>query len=770
MKNIILFLSALCTFFVFAYSDSNNPDSDHITLKHQSDAWGNFSALMSNASSIERGNAETPESFNNNKESVWETWKQHYEIYLDSGEQPSLWNNPQIMPTACNIANNAEYPFRGRKVLDSIYQAVKSDATLDSSLTDQNGNLVRYEIRLNQIAFDYIVENNLYNGQLQARAESVNFPINSTLIKAAWSEVSDDDADSSKFITREACLCDPVSIDALNNRNCRQSKVRLIGFHITKKTQDAPQWLWSTFEHTANLTNIDDISSILSDTSKPLFYAGFSQQLPQTPSSIDSKKLLAKFKQVDGKFNNANSGKHELTIKNQSYKDHTFYIFSKLNTKITDVELFANGFWFKESWTFTNIGSVIVDGDRFYIYQGNDWIGHADGEFRIRFSQESHIYNNQTPQGMPANVSRVLPIEDPIKQLNQKKQAEFRRLDSALSHYQLVSVQWPSQQQNSASTPTVFTANPEFSANTTMETFAQKTSSCIGCHAMARTLKPDEFISSDFTFTLNNAKPHPSNAICNKYVSSESMSCSEQIIQFNENNASRYEQTLWNSIKKGYQLANNTYEQLPDNVGNKLHCSSCHLQAGGDPKAAWWVGSKERYANKIGGINARINQCFRRSMNGTNLCNGDDCDSNKDINAIKNYMQWLSDTYNNTHTQTPVYGFPVLTTYPVGNIANGNKIYNQKCAFCHADKGQGRYESNQYFRPALWGDNSYNNSAGMNKVYKLAGFIRANMPYGSGSMLTNKEAKDVACFINKHNRPQSDFDANSSTDQRNACQ
>lgn len=36
MKNVILFLSVLCTFFVFAYSDSNNPDSDHIALRHQS--------------------------------------------------------------------------------------------------------------------------------------------------------------------------------------------------------------------------------------------------------------------------------------------------------------------------------------------------------------------------------------------------------------------------------------------------------------------------------------------------------------------------------------------------------------------------------------------------------------------------------------------------------------------------------------------------------------------------------------------------------------
>ncbi len=155
-------------------------------------------------------------------------------------------------------------------------------------------------------------------------------------------------------------------------------------------------------------------------------------------------------------------------------------------------------------------------------------------------------------------------------------------------------------------------------------------------------------------------------------------------------------------------------------------------------------------------------------MNGTNLCE-DDCDDNKDINAIKDYMQWLTDVYYDSHTQTPVYGFPTLTIYPVGNIANGEKIYNQKCAFCHADKGQGRYENNRYFRPALWGNDSYNNSAGMNKVYKLAEFIRANMPYGSGGLLTNQEAKDVACFINKHDRPQGNFDA-SHTDSRNDCQ
>ena len=85
--------------------------------------------------------------------------------------------------------------------------------------------------------------------------------------------------------------------------------------------------------------------------------------------------------------------------------------------------------------------------------------------------------------------------------------------------------------------------------------------------------------------------------------------------------------------------------------------------------------------------------------------------------------------------------------------AAGLKIYVQKCAVCHGLDGQGRYASGTYYRPALWGDHSFDQKAGMYKTSTLAAFAHANMPLGSGGLLTVQEAADVATYIHKQKRP-----------------
>ena len=56
-----------------------------------------------------------------------------------------------------------------------------------------------------------------------------------------------------------------------------------------------------------------------------------------------------------------------------------------------------------------------------------------------------------------------------------------------------------------------------------------------------------------------------------------------------------------------------------------------------------------------------------------------------------------------------------------------------------------------------YGDNSYNNGAGMTRVITAAQFIKGNMPFGTtydAPVLTDEEAYDVAGFINSQNRPK----------------
>ncbi|MCP5142190.1 MAG: hypothetical protein H6926_06745 [Chromatiales bacterium] len=57
-------------------------------------------------------------------------------------------------------------------------------------------------------------------------------------------------------------------------------------------------------------------------------------------------------------------------------------------------------------------------------------------------------------------------------------------------------------------------------------------------------------------------------------------------------------------------------------------------------------------------------------------------------------------------------------------------------------------------------------SAGMSKVSYAAPFLRWNMPYTSGGLLTDKEALDLACFIDAQPRPGK---LRSGTDEPEVC-
>jgi len=614
-------------------------------------AWRTFISLMWPVNPLHRGIAHKESKLHDAGLRVWETWKEQYEAYPKDGSAPAPWNTKETLPAACQTGEteNLRHLYRQEKVddvLDAINQAVKVDGTLPGTLTDQHGKVVRYEIRMNRHVFDYIVENKLYNGEQQTKADKVDFPDGSILIKAAWRELTAETPikERKQFMTRQACICD--------GDDCHRAKVAMVGFHIMHKTPNAPQWIWSTFEHVSNVHPTHGLPA---------------------------------------NFNNPN----------------------------------------------------------------------CQGQYCAN--------NSQTPTGTPNQVTQILPLTPELEKLNHRMQQLFTGVHSVLSRYQLMSAQWPLPSKNKADPATVFNVMPTFSANTTMETFAQDTSSCMGCHVMSRSLRPDQFVSGDFSFTLNNAHPKPEGAICNSYDYANSVACSDEIILFDPKDLANYPPAQQKSITHGYNVASHTYEKLPNNVGNRLHCRSCHLHAGGDQNASWWVGMNREYptAEKL---QSRINGCFERSMNGKALCTpasegvAGDCESNQDMSGIIAYMDWLTDTYkkkhncsslNNTGEQcNPPHGFPALTNPDViGNPVQGKAIFDQKCAFCHGGQGEGRYASDTYFRPALWGKDSYNVSAGMAKTDKFARFVRWNMPYSSGGLLTDQEAQDLACFVDAHKRP-----------------
>ena len=221
-------------------------------------------------------------------------------------------------------------------------------------------------------------------------------------------------------------------------------------------------------------------------------------------------------------------------------------------------------------------------------------------------------------------------------------------------------------------------------------------------------------------------------------------------------------------IKYGYELFVNTPKYLgPNNgvqdmvfAGNNLSCNNCHLLAGTKPYSMPLIGIIQRFPqfrgreNKMGTIEERINGCFERSMNGRVLPT-----DSKEMKAMVSYLNFLS-RYAPKDGKVKGQGYVdlIIPNRPV-DLEHGKKVFETICHVCHGADGQGLKfpESSVYQYPPLWGDDSFNDGAGMNRVLTAAEFIKGNMPFGTdyeNVVLTDEEAYDVAGYINSMDRPQ----------------
>tara|TARA_B110000285_G_scaffold222658_1_gene277124 strand:+ start:479 stop:1531 length:1053 start_codon:yes stop_codon:yes gene_type:complete len=194
-------------------------------------------------------------------------------------------------------------------------------------------------------------------------------------------------------------------------------------------------------------------------------------------------------------------------------------------------------------------------------------------------------------------------------------------------------------------------------------------------------------------------------------------------------------------------------------AGNNLNCSSCHLDGGGKPFAAPFVTVPSQFPqyrareNKLGTIQERVNGCMQRSMNGNPLPL-----QGNEMNAIVAYMEWLS--YGKQRGKKVQGNKFVTINFPHRQVdlKHGEEIYTTHCQLCHMQDGQGVKNLNSftYQYPPLWGNDSYNDGAGMHRVLTAAQFIKGNMPLGTTAerpLLTDDEAYDVAGYINSFSRP-----------------
>lgn len=208
-------------------------------------------------------------------------------------------------------------------------------------------------------------------------------------------------------------------------------------------------------------------------------------------------------------------------------------------------------------------------------------------------------------------------------------------------------------------------------------------------------------------------------------------------------------------VKLGRDIMLDTPKYAKTYVGNALSCVNCHTDAGrmagSAPLWAAYV-SYPAYRSKNKKVNTyeeRLQGCFRFSMNGKAPPLGSEV-----LVALESYSYWLAKGLP-VDEKVPGRGYPNLPDpAQAPDYVRGQKVYEAKCAICHAQNGQGQYVNGQTVFPPLWGDKSFNWGAGMGSYKNAAKFIYANMPYGMSYSLTPQEAWDVAYFMDAHERAQ----------------
>ncbi|GAB5500088.1 MAG: c-type cytochrome [Pseudohongiellaceae bacterium] len=204
----------------------------------------------------------------------------------------------------------------------------------------------------------------------------------------------------------------------------------------------------------------------------------------------------------------------------------------------------------------------------------------------------------------------------------------------------------------------------------------------------------------------------------------------------------------YSNVVYGYEIVTDTQNFASRYVGNRLNCSNCHLEAGTrrDALPLNVAGMYPKWRAKNGkrnGIGLRIRECFLYSMDG--IMPPEDA---PEVLAIAAYVTYLS--HGEVLGREPAgRGVPTLpdTGYDP-NPANGRAVYMEQCAACHGQQGQGVADM-----PPVWGLESYNKGAGMNRIPEAAGFIWANMPLGNGRSMDFQQALDVAAYLNLQYRP-----------------
>lgn len=219
-------------------------------------------------------------------------------------------------------------------------------------------------------------------------------------------------------------------------------------------------------------------------------------------------------------------------------------------------------------------------------------------------------------------------------------------------------------------------------------------------------------------------------------------------------------------IAYGYRLIAETYAVIGPEVdhpalryaGNNLACRNCHLDVGTSRAGLPLVGIFKTYPKfserdqRVISLAERIDECMTRSMNGRRLP-----EESREMNGFLAFLRYIGDP-------APIHAEPAQAAPLPPDATRGAEVYATVCAACHGADGLGKRigssgDARGYAFPPLWGPDSYNDGAGMDRYSRIVGFVLRNMPRGvdpQHPVLSLQQAWDVSAYVISQPRPRYD--------------
>lgn len=302
MKKIVILLllitaASLFSIFTGVFSSCNNTENateeeatgslpprswivpvnpDHDSLASQWDyyklGWQTFIAINWPANPSYRGMPDSTLSLGaadgngNPLPVVWEAWQEQYNIFLPGAINPGPWNDAD---SGCNggklgLKLLRQFSKGNGEAIDDAF-----DQATGQPLITQDSQYVRYEVRVNESEYDYIVTNSYFNADSQSTAVGngtfKGFPhgndalsqalqpwarYGATEIKASWRVFTPQTsaAIKNRYYRTRAILMDTYG-------NCTDTaEIGLIGLHILRLTPyTGSSWYWASFEQVDNV-------------------------------------------------------------------------------------------------------------------------------------------------------------------------------------------------------------------------------------------------------------------------------------------------------------------------------------------------------------------------------------------------------------------------------------------------------------------------------------------------------------------------------------